>query len=298
MQQMLILAAGSSEFIPPQHIAAKIGLPIGLLIFCGSAFLLLWSVYGAKKGGLIYGTAFFAFSTMIGIFWWFGAPGTPSGTAMEYFPGQSGDAYVAKWYPMEPGSKRASFFPVTNSFDNFESVAAYVGAPNTDKAVLEKQPRYASIEGDVSQAGEQMLAQFLPHDEQGGAILGASRRQKLQDAAGPPKQGESRATPFFTAQVDQVRVATAKDGTLVAGAKLTTFANFTDADGKTRQVPVENGTWFAFRDPGARWFPQAVWTIVSLLLFAGCLLGLDRLEQREKREELAAEEPERVRLNA
>ncbi len=298
MLQTLILAAGSSEFIPPQHIAAKIGLPIGLLIFMGSAFMLLWSVYGAKKGGLVYGTAFFAFCTMIGIFWWFGAPGTPQGTAMEYFPGQNGATYAPKWYPMEPGSERAGFFPITNSYDNFESVAAYVGAEGTPLGELEKQPRFAFIHGDVAQAGEQMLAQYLPHDEQGSAILGATRRQKLQDAAGDPQQGETRATPFFTAQVDETRVATARDGTLVAAAKLTTFANFATPDGTTRQVPVEQGTWFAFRDPGARWFPQAVWTGISLLAFIGCLLGLDRIEQREKREQLRAEEPERVRVSA
>jgi hypothetical protein len=39
--------------------------------------VLLWSNYGAKKAAGIYGTAFFGFSFILGVFWWFGGPGIP-----------------------------------------------------------------------------------------------------------------------------------------------------------------------------------------------------------------------------
>jgi hypothetical protein len=57
-------------------------------------------------------------------------------------------------------------------------------------------------------------------------------------------------------------------------------------------VVVEERTWNAFKDPGALWFPSAVWTIVSLVLFALSLFGLDRMEQREKALAAAAAEAE------
>ena len=74
-------------------------------------------------------------------------------------------------------------------------------------------------------------------------------------------------------------------GLLLATVELQAVANFTTECGTPLEpVPVgEPATWFAFYDPGANWFPSALWTIASLIGFAISLAFLERIEQREKR---------------
>lgn len=296
----LVMLAVEDEFVPPDHVAANIAVPLGLLIFAGSVYLLLWSVYGAKKGALVLGTAFFGFSAVLGVFWWFGAPGTPIATGPQSFPGQPADNYQGKWFPMEPGSERAGFFPATRQgFEAFQTPREYMGIEaDLPQERLEGDERFSFIQGDLRLASDRMISHFLPRDEQGTARLGQSRRTAALEVAGDPEAGERRATPFFTARiavedgVEQLRVVD-DAGHRVAAAKLELVANFVQRQGppQRREVVVEERTWYAFKDPGAVWFPSAVWTGVSLLLFAGSLFGLDRLEQREKRRAAEAEQP-------
>ncbi len=280
MTDVLFLAAEAGH-VSPDHIAAKIAVPLGIVIFVGAVYLLLWSNYGAKKGALIYATAFFGFCTMLGVFWWFGAPGTPVATGLQNFPGQAPDTYLGKWFAFEPGSERAEFFDSTNDLDSFETVASYIGKPNASDEELEGDPKASFVRGDLEQALGKMVAQYLPVDEFGGVRLGAERRQAINERAGEPQGEEERADPFLTAEVIDTPLVTDDNGTRVAGARLQMFANYVGPDG-ARQVPVEEGVWFAFKDPGALWFPSAVWTGISLVLFLISIAALDRLEQREK----------------
>lgn len=299
----LVLLAAETEGIPGTHIAAKLALPLGLFTFCGSVYVLLWSIYGAKKGALVYGTAFFAFSMMIGVFWWFGAPGTPVATGLQNFPYQQSDRYQGKWYGMEPGSDRAEFFPVTNTLENFQTPVAHLGLEDLSPAELEVKPAYRSLSGDLNTALGVMLELYLPRDEAGSPVIGQQRRRELRARAGAPLPGERPASPFFVARGKPADPADPSKPTLlvsedrglrVAGTLLQVVATFqsTDASGRpaTREVVVEEKPFFAFKDPGALWFPSAVWTGVSALLFLACLFGLDRLEQREK-EIIAEREP-------
>lgn len=283
---MLVLAAEAGH-VAPDHIAAKIALPLSILVFCGSVYLLLWSNYGAKKGGLIYGVAFFGFTTMLGIFWWFGAPGTPVATGLQNFPGQAGDAYQGKWHAFEPGSERAEFFPATNNLSEFDTVAAYLGKRDATDEELESDEMASFLQGDLDGSVSVMQAQFLPTDEAGTALLGAKRRTVALEAAGEPQEGERRADEFFTAELSEGTEPrlTDSNGHRVAMVEFTLYANFVDEETRTlsRQEPVEEGVWFAFKDPGALWFPSAVWTGISFVLFLLALFALDRMEQREKR---------------
>lgn len=291
LQQVTLLAL--EEGVPPDHIAATIVPIIGALFFCGSVYILLWSIYGAKKGALIYGTAFFGFGALIGVFWWFGAPGTPVATGLTYFPGQANDQYSPKWYPMEPGSERADNFEITNSLDAFQTPEEFLGLEGVSEEELERSDRYSELTGDLSQSIEQMLSIYLPSGDGGTPVIGAERRQRLTEAAGQPQEGETPATPFFTARAepdedgDPIVLVARDQGLRLAGAPLQVVANFdyTDEQGapKTREVVVEESNFFAFQDPGAIWFPSAVWTAIMGVLALGCLLGLDRVEMREKR---------------
>ena len=282
----------TEEGVPPDHIAATIVPIIGAFFFCGSVYLLLWSIYGWKKGALVYGIAFFGFGALIGVFWWFGAPGTPIATGLTYFPGQESNRYSAKWYPMEPGSERAENFDVTNSLEPFQTPQEYLGLGDLPDDELENNDAYSALAGDLSQAGDAMLAVYLPTGSGDSPIIGAERRTRITEAAGAPREGEMPASPFFTARVapdedGEAQVLVTRDqGLRVAGATLQVVANFSyeDEQGapKTREVVVEEENFYAFQDPGAIWFPSAVWTVVMGLLTLGCLVGLDRIEMREK----------------
>lgn len=302
---LLTLAPLAAE-IPPDHIAANLALPLGFLFFSGTVFVLLWSVYGAKKGALIYGTAFFAVSALIGVFWWFGAPGTPPAQAIRFFPGQDPGAYTAAWYAMEPGSERAEVFFDGDAPDleELETPAELVDMADVPFEERQVRPAYSDLIGSVGTAVDRMLDLYLPTTEADTVLIGPERRADLEEAAGDPPEGMERAVPFFTAEAEphpddpaipNARVAR-EDGMLLVGAPVRVVATFVDADPDPEdpippeEVVVEEAMWFAFQDPGMIWFPSAVWTLVSLVLFAACLFGLDAVEQREKRR-LAEREP-------
>ena len=317
MTSALLLATEGVEGLSPDHIAADLAVPIGILIFCGAVYALLWSNYGAKKGGLIYGVAMFGFMGFIGVFWWFGAPGTPIATGLQNFPGQAGDVYQAKWYPFEDGSDRAEFFEADDTFEvaeggdvqpgDFDTVSEFTGTTDSE------DPMFASISGDIDGATALMLSQYFPRNDFGGLDIGASFREELQAATEeidvsqlenaaevPAEEGgepEGPSLAGYTAQVAEDADGNAQvfitedNGQRLAAAKLEVLAEFQNADGTSAGSAVVATTeWFAFKDPGSIWLPSAVWTGISFLLFGLCLALLDRMEQREKREAVAVEE--------
>jgi hypothetical protein len=297
MTDLLFLAVESA--IPPDHLASRLAIPLGLLFFSGSIYLLLWSNYGAKKAGAIYGTAFFGFAMVLGVFWWFGAPGTPQNLGVTFLPNQETDHYAPAWYAFEPGSERADFFPVTEQPDQFETVAEFTGEPDASQEELEDDPSASELLGDLDAAVDQMEGQFLPVDDNDVALIGANRRAALEEdvAEQEPAEAESRGAPFFTAEpVEDPRVTTDEEtGARVAMVEFQVFANFLDAEEVPLDpIPVgEPGMWFAFYDPGGEWVPSALWTVISLIGFLLSLFWLDALEMRDKRrlaEEI--EEPE------
>ena len=287
MSDLLFLAV--EEAIPPDHIASILAVPIGMLFFAGSVFLLLWSNYGAKKAAAIYGTAFFGFTLILGVFWWFGAPGTPQNLGLTFLPHQEPDHYQPQWYAFEPGSERAEFFGVAEEPGAFETVPEYLGLDTADEEALEEDPRAAELLGDLDGAVDVMEEQFLPIDENDVAQIGAERRSALEDEVADiqPEEAERRASPFFTAEpAEDPRLTEDPDsGARVVTTDFQIFANFMDADEVPLDpIPVgEPGTWYAFYDPGGEWIPSALWTVISLGGFLLSLAWLDALEMREKR---------------
>lgn len=304
MNDVLLLATEGVEGLSPDHIASDLAVPLGILIFSGAVFALLWSNYGAKKGGLIYGVALFGFMGVIGVFWWFGAPGTPVATGLQNFPGQPADQYQAQWFPFEPGSPRAEFFDLWRDIEQYETVEEFTGT--TD----EEDPFFASVRGDLDGAASLMIEQYFPRNEAGSLQIGASLRTELQELTEEAQAqvgddlrfqdwvtevaGTSEASTF---DEQQLFVAT-DEGQRTAAAILETYAVFVDPETgqEVERVSILTTEWFAFKDPGAIWFPSAVWTILSFLLFGLCLALLDRIEQREKEEQVTAEEPMDVQV--
>ncbi len=300
MNEVLFLAV--EEAIPAGHPAAALAVPLGLLFFSGSIVLLLWSNYGIKKGVAVYGTAFFGFGVLIGIFWWLGGPGIPTGLGVTHLPGQSNDHYQERWFGFEPGSPRDAFFPGTEDVSGFVPVEEFAGVAHLPEEDQFADPAYASLSGSVGQATDRMQEQFLPVDDNGVAQIGVNRRQAYEEdaRAGQPEDSR-RGTPFFTAEpVEDPRLGVDPEtGVRLVTVEFQAYANFVDDDGVPFDpVPVGEPTrWFAFFDPGAVWLPAALWTGVSLLLFVLSLFWLDRLEQRDKRlRSDEVEEPEDLKV--
>ncbi len=89
----LTLLLAVEDVIPPDHPAAILAVPLGLLFMSGSIYVLLWSNFGARKAGGIYGTALFGWSFILGVCWWFGGPGIPSNLQTPNLPGRAVDHY-------------------------------------------------------------------------------------------------------------------------------------------------------------------------------------------------------------
>ncbi len=298
MELELILAV--EEAIPPDHPAAILAVPLGILVFVGSIYLLLWSNYGAKKALAITGVAWAGFSAIIGVFWWFGAPGIPPGLGISHLPGQSSDHYVDDWHAFEEGSERARFFPSIADVDEFGEPHEYLGLPPQEGA---ERPdlEWSSLMSLAGEAEMDMQNQFLPIDENGIAQIGAERRAAFEEdaAANEPEEAVGRAPTFYTAEaISEVKLLDdAETGVMLATAEFQAYANFVDED----QVPLEPVPvgepvhWFAFYDPGMVWVPSAIWTGISLFIFLISLAWLDRMEMREKRlQSDEVEEPERL----
>jgi len=291
----LILAVES--VIPPDHPVSILAVPLGLLFMSGSIYVLLWSNYGARKAGAIYGTAFFGFNLLLGVFWWFGGPGIPPGLGISNLPGQTADHYDPQWLAFEAGSERSTYFAGINNVDEFVTVDVYLGKQDMDPQARNRDPAFAALNGSARSAVQSMSEQFLPVDQFGVARIGVGRRTAFEaDVARLAPPGARRGTPFYTAQlVGPVRIADDRGtGLLLAAAEFQAVANFIDAN-DTPLPPVavgEPAVWFAFYDPGAKAFPSALWTIVSLVGFLLSLAWLDRLEQREKRlDRVVVEQP-------
>lgn len=300
MTEVLFLAV--EEAIPAGHPVAALAVPLGLLLFSGSVYLLLWSNYGARKAAAIYGTAFFGFGFLLGVFWWLGGPGIPTGLGVSHLPGQTNDHYQGRWFAFEPGSPRAEFFPAIDQVDEFMSVEEFVGVADMDEEERFADPAFAALSGSVSQGLERMQEQFLPVDENNVALIGVNRRQAYEeDARAGQPEGSRRGTPFFTAEevADPQIMLDPETGLQLITVEFQAYANFVDDEGVPFDpVPVGEPTrWFAFFDPGAEWLPPALWAGTAFALFLLSLLWLDRLEQRDKRLRAdEVEEPEDLKV--
>ena len=303
LNDLLILATEGG--VPADHIAAKLAVPLGIVIFCGSVYALLWSNYGAKKGALVYSTAFFGFCMMLGVFWWFGAPGTPIATGLQNFPGQAPDAYMAEWFPFEPDAPRAQYFPSTDDLSNFETVEASLDLENASDETVESNPAFGALRGSVTQAAG-LMQELVLRVEDGESQLGGERRAAyleeaqagLESTVGADAEAYERADPFFTtAMEDEEILVNVDNGVQLAGGNVQVFANYVpgeDVEGEPVSVLVDTQTMFAFQQGSNLWFPSAVWTLVSLVLFVLSLFALDRIEQREKKALEEIDEPERL----
>jgi hypothetical protein len=273
----------AAEGIPGQTPAAVLAVPVGVLIFLGTIYLLLRSSLGTKRGYLVLGTAFFGFLALMSLFWAFGAPGTPPATGPTNLPGQVPNEYQPHWTAFAIDSRVADT-------DEYGFVRQYpegdwseVPADFTDEAgagITDIQGFFTNPNpNQLSETWEPVEVQYTVAPN-GFPVIAATFQQTYQPA--PPPEDDPEAEPPLTA-------GGARDG---APAPAGASAGDVVEDGPTE-------TLFAFFDEGAITFPAVALFGVALLLFALHAFLLDADERRERREStVVVEESEKVPAGA
>lgn len=270
MSGMWVIAA---EGIPASSPLAQLSVPLGVLVFIGSTYLLLRSNLGTKRAYLVLATSLFGFLMLFSLFWAYGAPGTPQATGPTNLPGQPSDELQPKWVPFAQDSllaERDDLSLVRQFPEGFT-----MGEVDEDGAV--------TVDGLSAEAVSNVEAGI---DDAQSFFAGDDAGQQI---------GESDIAT-------QVGHATSPDGDTVIGV----VYNAVDDESMEVIAEGEDGhaeyTGFAFFDEGAPLLPAQLAAGIFLVLFALHAFLLDRDEQQVKRElagiDQPENEPEKVPANA
>ncbi|MDP9405688.1 MAG: hypothetical protein M3O86_03665 [Actinomycetota bacterium] len=280
--------------IPGSDWRAKIAVPLGLLIFVGSVYLLVRSNLGTRRGYLVMGTSLWGFMVIYALFWTFGAPGTPPATGPQNLPGQELDAYEPLWRAFAGDSLIAGQpeYAVAKSFpEGFAADPVAAGLPAdfaaTGELGVDEIFNFFSTEEEPLQDAPVGLTWAPVPDSiryakatNGRPIIAVTYQETYQPADVEVAEGE---TPPLTVGGAEP----AEDGSNVApeGAQVGDLAE-----------GGETYTAFGFFDAGAPLFPSFLMLALVLVLFVVHALLLARDENRERRERTPerVEEPQRV----
>jgi hypothetical protein len=195
---MIDLIVVAADEIPPDSIMAQLVVPIGILAFLGSIYLLLRSNLGTGRAYYVLGTCLFAFLFIMSIFWGFGAPGTPQATGPQNLPGQPLDELIPKWVPFAQDSllaDREDLSIVKDYPEGFTEEGWPADFEETvDSGVDDIQGFFASDEAG-QQVGDLWVPEVITYAEAPGTglpILGIEFR--AVDEEGEP--GEETYTAF------------------------------------------------------------------------------------------------------
>lgn len=270
----LVLATeGGVPFDAP---LTRVAVPLGVLIFLGTPYMLLRSNLGTRRAYLVLGTSFFGFMFILSLFWTFGAPGTPALTGPTNLPGTVPNEYQPLWVPFAEDSTVASQEP----YAALVADPSAFSAPSEDQAA-EASTAVADIQGFFSTA----------EVDSGYAPAIATTWVALEDETGYTVAGNGqpivRAVFAATYQPDA-------DGALPAGVG-------EDQVGQPIPEGEEGAAQFvayALFDAGNPLFPALIFLGLSIAGFAlhAALLHID--EQRERRDRAEVAEPEREKVAA
>lgn len=275
---MDLIVLATEGGIPTSNPWSQLALPLGILIFVGSVYMLLRSNLGTRRGYLVMSTSLWGFTFLLSLFWAFGAPGTPPNTGPQNLPGQELDEYIPVWVPFAQDS-----LVVTEEGSPYSAVAAYpdgwgeVPADFAETAETGASNTTSFFSG-LADAGEEpgTYRNLLFGTE---AVVGT---QYAEAANGRPMIAVTTAA---TCQLEDdgtgefVLPAVCEDAGLEVGDPLPA-----DAEGRNEL------TLFAFYDAGAPYFPSILMASILLVLFALHMALLWRDETREHREATAAAE--------
>ncbi|WP_370328273.1 hypothetical protein [Euzebya sp.] len=284
----LILATEGG--IPTSNPWSQLAVPLGIVIFVGTVYMLLRSNLGTRRGYLVMSSCLWGFGFLLSLFWTFGAPGTPPNTGPQNLPGQELDEYQPVWVAFAPDSALATeegtpyaavadfpdgdWGPVPEGFTD----TAQTGAENISSffaGLADVDEAYTNVlTGTEVQEGETLYAEASNGRPMIGITL-VNTCELIDD----PEAPEDEEAPE---QVLPPNCAGLEVGDPVPAGE-------SDAPGAVARTEY---TLFGFYDAGAPYFPSLLMTGIMFVLFVLHTLLLARDEQRERREaaEAAAED--------
>ncbi|CAN5787432.1 hypothetical protein BH24ACT15_BH24ACT15_11260 [soil metagenome] len=277
MNDLLVLATEGG--IPTSNPWSQLAVPIGILIFVGSVYMLLRSNLGTRRGYLVMSCCLWGFAFLLSLLWTFGAPGTPATTGPQNLPGQELDEYQPVWVPFAEDSTVA-----TEEGSPYAAIANYpegwgeVPADFAEEAAIGVQ-NTQSFFGSLDGLNTDYFNPLVGTEEVVGEPLYAEADNGRPMIA---------ATFVNTCEMEQVEgedegvvelPAYCADEGLEVGAPVPEGA--VDGDGEEAR---QEQTFFAFFDAGAPYFPSLLMNAILGILFAIHMVLLARDERRERRE--------------
>ena len=220
----------------------------GFVCLAGSVYMLLAANFGALKGYLIAGVAFFGFLVMLSATWTFGLPGTPALT------GPKGTAASLKEFLADD--------PVAS---RFSSVDGFQGAAGNGWSEAPAEPEGG---GKLSAADEALKSDLDTARQAAVQKLIEERNKQVKESSKELDVTNLDAKAFYAKDNGTTVVAVVispKTPPAGSGLERPSFA------------PV---TVFAYKDQGAPLLPSYLFLGGSVLLFVVHLLLLGRAERR------------------
>ncbi|CAN5172981.1 hypothetical protein BH23ACT9_BH23ACT9_21610 [soil metagenome] len=270
ISSLIVLATEGG--IPTSNPWSQLALPLGILIFVGTVFMLIRSNLGTRRGYLVMSTSLWGFGFLLSLFWAFGAPGTPPNTGPQNLPGQQLDEYQPVWRGFAEDSVVA-----TEEGSPYTAVTEFPGGPWTDvpadfedtantgasnissffSGLNDENEAYT----DLLTGTETEVTRLYAVADNGRPMLGLTYVTSCQfGLAGAPNDG----LPDFCDEVGQPVPADA-------------------VDANNNPVATET-TVFGYFDAGAPYFPSLLMSGILLVLFALHMVLLARDERRERLE--------------
>jgi hypothetical protein len=229
----------------------------GFVLLPGSVWMLLASNFGALKGYLIAGTAFFGFLMMLSAVWLFGIPGTTPLT------GPKGTQPTFKFFTIDD--------PQASTYDRVRDFQGQAG-----------NGWQAAPEGEVEAGSAQETLK---------ADLDTARQKAVQDLITQTnKNVRDSSDELDVTNLDAKAFYTIQDGTEVAAVVISPKAPLPDSGLKKPDFAPK--TTFAYRDPGNPRLPSILFLAGSSVLFVVHLLLLGVAERRRPLGRAQAPAPE------
>jgi hypothetical protein len=229
----------------------------------GSVFMLLASNFGALKGYLIAGVAFFGFLVMLSAVWLFGIPGTTPLT------GPKGTQPTFKFFTVND--------PAAATYDSVRDFQGGAGSgwEAAPEGEFEEGSAEATLGADLETARQTAVQDLIEETN-----------ADIEDSSEELDATNLSAEVFYTIQ----------DGTEVAAVVISPA---TPPEGSGLQRPdFAPKTFFAYRDAGSPYLPSILFLIGSVVLFLVHLFLLGVAERRRPLGQARTPSPEAARQPA
>jgi len=211
----------------------------------GSVYMLLASNFGALKGYLIAGTAFFGFLMMLSAVWLFGIPGTTPLT------GPKGTQPTFKFFTLDD--------PVAATYDSVRDFQGGAGGgwqsePTGD---FQQGSPEANLKSDLDTARQTAVSDLIE-----------KTNADVKDSSEELDVTNLDAKTYYTIQ----------DGTEVAAIVIS--PKTPPAGSGLKRPDLAPVTAFAYRDPGNPYLPSVIFLVASVVLFLVHMVLLGLAERR------------------